>query len=167
MDHINKYLLTVISSMSVIEIVPYSPVYASAFKSLNEAWITKYFKLEPEDIRTLNHPQKIIDQGGYIFVALNNEEIPVGVCALKKVDDTQFEFSKMAVDEKWQGFGVGKKLIDAALAQARTTDAKSLYLEGNTLLEASIHLYKKVGFEAIEGGQTHYERVNITMQLVL
>ena len=152
--------------MTSIQIIPYSPIYASTFKSLNEAWITKFFRLEPEDIHTLNHPQQIIDQGGFIFVALQ-ETTPVGVCALKKMNEEQFEFSKLAVDEKCQGSGVGRKLIDAAIAKARIVGAKSLFLEGNTLLEASIHLYKKVGFREIEGGETHYERVNITMKMPL
>lgn len=152
--------------MTPIQIISYSPIYASIFKSLNEAWITKFFRLEPEDIHTLNHPQQIIDQGGFIFVALQ-ETTPVGVCALKKMNEEQFEFSKLAVDEKCQGSGVGRKLIDAAIAKARIVGAKSLFLEGNTLLEASIHLYKKVGFREIEGGETHYERVNITMKMPL
>jgi N-acetylglutamate synthase-like GNAT family acetyltransferase len=152
--------------MNAIQIIPYSPQYASAFKSLNEAWIIKFFRLEPEDINTLNNPQQIIDQDGYIFVALH-ASVPVGVCALKKMDHQQFEFSKMAVDEKWQGHGIGRQLIDAAIAQARAVQAKSLYLEGNTLLKASIHLYKKVGFFEIEAGESHFERVNITMKMLL
>src|SRR5690554_5145607 len=58
--------------MSKIDIVDYTPKYAQAFKDLNEAWINKYFELEEEDIHTLNQPEKIIEQGGYIFVALKD-----------------------------------------------------------------------------------------------
>ena len=56
--------------MDNVSVESYSEIYKSAFKQLNEAWITKFFKIEEEDIATLNHPEKIIAEGGYIFVAL-------------------------------------------------------------------------------------------------
>ena len=154
--------------MTEVQIVPYSPSYGKAFKELNEAWITKYFELEEDDIRTLSNPQAIIDKGGFIFVALKDNS-PVGVCALRKSVDDTFEFSKMAVSENVQGHGIGAggKLIEAAIAKARQIGARRLYLEGNTLLEASIHLYKKFGFKEVTGRESHYKRVNIVMEIFL
>ena len=31
---------------NTLSIVPYSDIHKDAFKALNEAWITKYFKME-------------------------------------------------------------------------------------------------------------------------
>ena len=150
--------------MSKIDIVDYTPKYAQAFKDLNEAWINKYFELEEEDIHTLNQPEKIIEQGGYIFIALR-EDIAVGVCALRKKDQDNYEFSKMAVAETAQGLGIGRKLGEAAIARARESRAKRIYLEGNTLLEPSIHLYKKLGFKETQGTSSPFNRVNIVMEM--
>ncbi len=152
--------------MIKFDIIEYSPVYAKAFKELNEAWIKKYFELEEEDVKTLNHPEQIITEGGHIFVAIQDFEA-VGVCALKKAPDNSFEFSKMAVAEKVQGLGIGKKLAEAAIAKARLEGAKRIYLEGNTSLKASIHLYRKLGFQEVKGQQSHYKRVNIVMEMIL
>ena len=152
--------------MTEIQIVPYSPSYAKAFKELNEAWIKKYFELEEDDIRTLSNPQAIIDKGGFIFIALKDNS-PVGVCALRKSAADTLEFSKMAVSENAQGFGIGGKLMEAAIAKARRIGTQRLYLEGNTLLEASIHLYKKFGFKEVTGRESHYKRVNIIMEMFL
>jgi GNAT superfamily N-acetyltransferase len=150
--------------MDKIEIVDYQPGYASAFKELNEAWINKYFELEDDDISTLNFPDKILHNGGFIFIALRNG-IAVGTCALRKRPLGSYELSKMAVAEDAQGLGIGRKLGEAAIAKARGIGARKIYLEGNTLLESSIHLYRKLGFKEIKGGPSPYKRVNIVMEL--
>lgn len=149
-----------------VRIVEYTPAYHTAFKMLNELWIKKYFELEEEDIKTLNHPDQIITDGGQIFVALIGSKA-VGVCALRKKTADTFEFSKMAVAEEVQGSGIGRKLAEAAISKAKERGSKRIYLEGNTLLEASIHLYKKLGFQEILGQQSPYQRVNIIMELLL
>lgn len=152
--------------MNSIEIIDYIPEYAQAFKTLNEAWINRYFELEEEDIHTLGQPEKILEQGGYILVALRDNE-PVGVCALRKKSPDTYEFSKMAVAESAQGLGIGRQLGEAAIARGRAIGARRIYLEGNTLLEASIHLYKKLGFKEIKAGPSVYKRVNIVMEMLL
>ena len=152
--------------MTEIDIVEYSPSFQVSFKELNEAWIQKYFELEKEDINTLNQPEKIIAQVGYIFVALKDNEA-VGVCALRKISPDTFEFSKMAVSENFQGFGIGRKLAETAIDKARQMGVKRIYLEGNTKLEASIHLYKKLGFKEITGPPSKFKRVNIVMEMFL
>ncbi len=152
--------------MEKVQVISYLPEHAEAFKSLNEAWITKYFELEEEDIKTLNDPEKIIRDGGCIFVALTGKEKEaVGVCALRKSADKIYEFCKMAVAEDRQGYGIGRKLGEAALEKAKAMGANRVFLEGNSALEASIHLYKKLGFKAIEGQESHYKRVNIVMEI--
>lgn len=152
--------------MSNVQIVDYSPKHASTFKDLNEAWIKKFFEIEEEDVKALNNPSKIIDDGGYIFVALLDGK-EVGVCALRKADHETFEFSKMAVAEGAQGLGIGKNLGEAAIEKARSVGSKRIYLEGNTKLEASIHLYGKLGFKEFEWKSSSYKRVNIMMEKIL
>jgi putative acetyltransferase len=152
--------------MAEIDVVEYSPSFQVSFKELNEAWIQKYFELEEEDINTLNQPEKIIAQGGYIFVALKDSEA-VGVCALRKTALDTYEFSKMAVSENFQGLGIGRKLAETAINKARQMGARRIYLEGNTRLAASIHLYKKLGFKEIVGPPSKFKRVNIVMEMLL
>ncbi|MHB1857824.1 MAG: hypothetical protein ACYCPM_10365 [Acidobacteriaceae bacterium] len=42
-----------------IQIREFQPGDEIVFRTLNEAWITAYFKLEDEDIPTLGNPQHV------------------------------------------------------------------------------------------------------------
>ncbi len=152
-----------------ISIVPFEPKYQSYFKDLNQAWITQYFKMEDSDYKSLMHPKEyILDKGGEILVALHNN-IPVGVCALIKMDDPEFDYelAKMAVDPSTQGKGVGCILGMEIIKKATQLGAKNLYLESNTILKPAINLYHKLGFKKVVGIKSPYERCNIQMELSL
>lgn len=152
-----------------VQVVAYEPKYQKAFKVLNEEWISTYFRMEEADYRTLDNAEAyILDNGGHILVALYEEE-PVGVCALLKLADTEYDFelAKMAVSPKAQGKGVGKLLGQAAIEKAKALGASKIYLESNTTLKPAINLYYKLGFQEIAGRTTSYERCNIQMELSL
>ena len=150
-----------------VEVVPYEPSHHDAFRRLNEAWIGRYFRIEPPDTRVLEAPQaEILDKGGHILVALRDGE-PIGVCALLRVDDETFELVKMAVAEHARGVGAGFKLGEAAKATARVAGASRLILESNTVLTPAIALYRRLGFVEVHGAQSEYARCNIHMQVNL
>lgn len=148
-----------------IQIVPYEPRYARAFKALNEEWITTYFKIEEADRHVLDHPQEnILNHGGHILVAVLGEEV-VGVCALIPHDAQTYELAKMAVSPSVQGRGVGWLLGQAAIKKAGDCGMTKLCLESNTSLAPAIRLYRKLGFHETLGAESHYERCNIRMEM--
>lgn len=100
------------------------------------------------------------------MVALFNGE-PVGVCALLKMNDPdyQFELAKMAVSPKAHGKGIGWLLGQEAIRRAKEAGATGIYLESNTILKPAISLYQKLGFVKLCGRPTPYERCNIQMGL--
>ena len=150
-----------------IQIVDYQPNHQPSFKRLNEAWINQWFKMEEADYQSLDRPQEyILDGGGHILIALLGDE-PVGTCALLRMDDATFELAKMSVSPGARGKGIGLLLGRAAVDRARNGGAKRLYLESNTLLKPALSLYRKLGFEEVEGATSPYERCNIQMELLL
>ncbi|MGE8525101.1 bifunctional helix-turn-helix transcriptional regulator/GNAT family N-acetyltransferase [Chryseobacterium rhizosphaerae] len=152
-----------------VEIVDYEPKYQTAFQALNEEWISNYFKMEDADYRALDNPEEyILRKGGKIMVALYHNE-PLGVCALIKMDDPDYDFelAKMAVSPKAQGKNMGWLLGCAMISAARESGASKLYLESNTILKPAINLYYKLGFQKITGRPTPYQRCNIQMELNL
>jgi DNA-binding MarR family transcriptional regulator/GNAT superfamily N-acetyltransferase len=152
-----------------VEIVDYQPKYQTAFQALNEEWISNYFKMEDADYRALDNPEEyILHKGGKIMVALYHNE-PLGVCALIKMDDPDYDFelAKMAVSPKAQGKNMGWLLGCAMISAARESGASKLYLESNTILKPAINLYYKLGFQKITGRPTPYQRCNIQMELNL
>ncbi|WP_143306557.1 bifunctional helix-turn-helix transcriptional regulator/GNAT family N-acetyltransferase [Chitinophaga vietnamensis] len=152
-----------------VQIVDYKPKYKQAFRDLNEEWISKWFKMEPSDYKALDNPKSyIIDGGGHIAVALYNNE-PVGVCALIKMKDPEYDYelAKMAVAPGMRGKNIGWLLGNAIIEKARALGARNIYLESNTMLKQAISLYHKLGFQKVAGRKTPYERCNIQMALIL
>ncbi len=151
-----------------ITITEYQPEYRDDFKRLNVAWIEKYFALEPHDLEQLEHPETILEEGGCIFFALYQNQI-AGTCALVKTNhENVCELVKMAVDERFQGKQIGKKLGLAAIGKARAMGAEQLVLESNTRLVPAIELYRKLGFCEVEmPADSPYERADIRMVLIL
>lgn len=152
-----------------VTVVEYQPKYQQAFKELNEQWISQYFEIEEADRKVLDNPKtQIINKGGFIFVALYDNE-PVGVCALLKMNDPVYDYElvKMAVRPGMQGKNIGWLLGQTVINKARTLKAKALYLESNTILKPAISLYEKMGFKRVVGRTTPYKRCNIQMELRL
>lgn len=157
-------------SDETITIRPYQPGDAEAFRSLNEAWITKHFKLEEADHRALSDPENyILRRGGHIFIAVL-ENKTVGCCALLPHGPNVYEVAKMAVDESFRGRGIGRKILSHTIKQARQMGFTSLYLESNSSLADAVHLYESLGFRHLPKDTrppTPYARANVFMEMKL
>jgi hypothetical protein len=84
-----------LSAPPVIEIRSLAPCDdATAFRTLNEEWITRHFTPEAKDRETLNNSvHSILLKGGHIFMAYAGAEA-VGCVALIPMQDGVYELSK-------------------------------------------------------------------------
>jgi len=148
------------------KIVEYNSDYKKKYKELNYEWIEKYFKIEPSDEKILSDPEKeIIDNNGFIFFALFNDEV-IGTCTLIRHDDETYELSKLSVTENYKGKGAGEKLVDTAILKARGLGVKKIFLYTNKKLEAAFNLYNKKGFKVIRKPEnliSNYTRESLYM----
>ena len=142
----------------------------TAFRTLNEEWITRYFTLEAKDREILNDPvRSILLKGGHIFMAYAGAEA-AGCVALIPMKDGIYELSKMAVSPHLRGRGIGRRLLHHAIAQARSVGAKSLFLGSNTRLKNAVHLYESVGFRHVKPENLPpmpYSRADVFMEMPL
>ena len=152
---------------SSLQIVPFDEKYAQHFYDLNVAWLKKYFYVEPYDEKVLSNPKShIIDEGGFIFFALEDQEV-VGVVSLIN-QKTFYELSKMAVPPKHQGKKIGKALVQYCINFAKSKNWQSITLYSHRSLATAIYLYLKMGFvEVPVEKDVHYKRANIKMFLEL
>jgi N-acetylglutamate synthase-like GNAT family acetyltransferase len=153
----------------VVEIRPLQPNDdATAFRTLNEEWITHYFVLEKKDREILDDPRNaVLGQGGHIFMAYV-EGAAVACAALVPLGGGVYELSKMAVSSELRGLGVGRKLLEHVIAQARLMAAKSLFLGSNAKLTSAVHLYESVGFRHVPPDKLPplpYTRANVFMEM--
>lgn len=147
-----------------------TPEDAAAFARLNEEWITTYFTLEAKDRDTLADPfGRYVATGGDVLLARHGDEV-LGCVALEPEADGAFELSKMAVSPAAQGQGLGRRLLEAAIARARELGATALFLGSNRRLGPAVHLYESVGFAHVpreDIGPMPYDRANVFMRLEL
>jgi len=143
---------------------------AEAFRELNREWIARYFKVEEQDLIQLDDPVgNILRPGGQIVMAIADGE-RIGCCALVFVKTGVFEVAKMAVSERYRGQGIGRRLLEYTIAQARRLGAHTLELASNTKLANAVHLYESLGFRHLPPERVEpspYARANVFMVLNL
>src|ERR1700731_1207529 len=153
-----------------IAIRQFRPGDAAAFRRLNEEWITRYFRIEPQEESVLTDPQgTILDAGGRIFFATVAERC-VGCCALIRLNEKKIELAKMAVEPSYQRAGIGSTLLHAAIEEGRNAGAERLYLESNHVLPPAIRFYESLGFKHIPEDRivpSQYDRADVYMELIL
>ena len=150
-----------------MQIVEFETRHAEAWRSLNEAWISRYFTLEARDREVLGDPQgAILDKGGRIFIA-EQEGRAVGCVALVPLPDGGLELAKMTVAEEARGAGVGRRLMTHCVETARAAGATRLYLESSRKLDAALALYSAFDFRELAPTPTPYARCDIQMELPL
>jgi GNAT superfamily N-acetyltransferase len=143
---------------------------ATAFRTLNEEWITTHFALEPKDRETLQDPENtVLRKGGNVFIAYVRGEA-AGCAALIPMGSARYELSKMAVSPALRGLGIGRVLIGFVIAQARLMGAASLFLGSNSKLPAAVRLYESIGFRHVPPDRLppmHYARADVFMEMPL
>jgi len=153
---------------SSVTIDVFKEEYKSDFETLNLQWIKKYFKVEAEDSKILKNPESyVIDGGGQIFFAVKDGKA-IGTAAMILTKERIFELSKMAVDSSYQGFGIGRMLINKCIQFAKKENALEIFLITNNRLLPALELYNSSGFELDEDyDDNRYERGNTKMKLLL
>jgi N-acetylglutamate synthase-like GNAT family acetyltransferase len=130
-----------------ITIEPFRPEHAAAFAELNRAWLVEHGLLEPADEEVLTAPwARIVVPGGQIFVALRGPKV-VGTCALILHQPGVLELAKLAVAPSAQGRGLGRRLVEVCLADARQSGATRVMLVSNSRLVRAVALYEAMGFK--------------------
>lgn len=149
-------------------IIYWNQEYRDDFIRLNREWIEQYFRLEPADWKVLSDPEgAIIQKGGQIFFAVEEGNV-LGCCALVRHPETEtYELAKMAVTPTAQGKGLGYLLGKALLSYATAHGVRKIYLEANTRMAASVHLYHKLGFKDVEMTHPVYDRCDLCMEISL
>lgn len=139
-----------------------------AFAALNIAWISDLHVVEASDQYMADHPESYIQNSNSVF-SIHIDGKVAGVCALKQDENGEYELTKMAVDQKFQGRGLGKILMEAVEDYAQNEmGLTKIYLLSNTKNAAAIRLYKREGWTIFhEGPHPTYARCNIGMEKTL
>ena len=153
--------------MTALKIVDYQPHHQPYFEKFNRHWIEKYFVMEALDEFVLTNPEEaILKTGGTILMAFYDGAV-AGTVALRKVNDSLYEFSKMAVDEQFKRKGIAEALSYACFKRARELGAHEVILYSNSILKPAINLYRKLGFKQVPIGTGEYKRSDVKMTIAI
>lgn len=87
--------------------------------------------------------------GGELWIAEVNGE-RAGSIAIVQDDENTAQLRWFILDDRYQGLGIGTKLLETALNYCKEHNYKNIYLWTFSLLNAARYLYKKYGFTITE-----------------
>ena len=151
---------------SSIRITDFDPRWRADFARLNIDWLERFFVVEPIDREVLSDPERhLLADGGRVFFAIDEDDRAVGTVALKHEGDGVYELTKMAVDPARQGGGIGRRLLEAAVAAYRECGGRELFLESSSKLAPALRLYESAGFRHRPAPRpgSHYARADVYM----
>ncbi len=112
------------------------------------------YGLEPDpgatDADLQDIEQSYFARGGMFFVLEDQGDSIIGAYGLYPLEDQTCELRKMYLDKSHRGRGLGKFLLDSALAQARKLGFQTMTLETASVLKEAIAMYESYGFVQYE-----------------
>lgn len=119
--------------------------FAKVFAELN-----RDLDLDSKERDLTDIPAVYQHAGGGFWVLRDGEEGPViGTIALRRLDDDCAEIKRFYLRAAWHGQGLGKRLLEMAIAHARDQGFGRIRLDTTTRSAAAIRLFESYGFTAI------------------
>jgi putative acetyltransferase len=94
-------------------------------------------------------PGKYAPPRGRLLLA-EAEGAPAGCVALRELDAATAEMKRLFVRPAWRSTGLGRRLVDAILAEAAAIGYQRLRLDTLPRMRAAIAMYRGLGFHEIE-----------------
>ena len=105
----------------------------------------EFGKGSPTDAELHDLPASYTSRGGAFWVALRDGEL-LGTCGVFPVDAQTFELRKMYLREVSRGLGLGKRLLDTAVAWVRAQGGTRIGLDTIEAMTRAIAFYEANGF---------------------
>jgi molybdenum cofactor guanylyltransferase len=147
-----------------LRIVPLRPEHAAGFRALVEDTLREYgFEPDPRLDPDLADPAAVYEA---VWVALAGEEV-VGSVALRRISATDVELKRMYLHRRMRGRGVGRKLLQMAIAWAREHRIGRIALDTTEEMDAARRLYEASGFVQVDSASARQGQSRILYELRL
>ena len=114
------------------------------------------FKQFKNDLKKQNN-QEYIDNGGNLWIAVDENDNIVGTIALKRHSKTEAEIKKLYVREDYRGTGLSKELYGKVMETSINNEVKRIFLGTYDKLERAVNFYLKRGFTQVEMSKNNKE----------
>lgn len=147
-------------------IIDYEPRYKKALLDISLPWLEGNDILEPADLEQLEHPERVLETGGRIFLAMADGE-PVGMMMLEVFGEGVAEPFKFGVKEAYRNRGIGKALMRKTIEAAEELGVHTLVLTSHHSLKAALHVYESFGFRYEHHDNVAFALSDIEMKMDL
>jgi putative acetyltransferase len=113
------------------------------------ALIDEYFDQNEFDEELASLPGKYSPPDGQLFLACDDGE-PAGCVALRRIDNQACEMKRMFLYPQYQGKGIGRRLGEAIIRDARAAGYAIMRLDTSWRQQEAQALYSKLGFQRID-----------------
>ena len=117
--------------------------------------LQEYAETRPGDPALTNFPMEIAQLPGEYaapkgcFLLAYLEDQPIGCVALHEWGEGITEMKRLYVQPQTRGLGVGRKLVEEIINQAKTIGYSRIYLDTIPVMEKAQTLYRAIGFTEI------------------
>jgi ribosomal protein S18 acetylase RimI-like enzyme len=112
-------------------------------------WLDQDLCYQNIDDELNNFPKKYDEPEGAFIIAKDNSNI-VGCVGIRKIENKICEMKRLFVNENYKGKGIGKKLVEIIIEEARTKNYEKIRLDTLSTMESALKIYYKNGFNKIE-----------------
>lgn len=110
-----------------------------------------------EKFQSLGAMKNQVENQGYYYLAVMNDDDLCGYIGVKPEDDERFFLSKLYLRKDMRGRGIASEMLRKVFEEARNIGKKSVYLTVNKHNSHAIEVYKKTGFSVIDSVVTDIE----------
>ena len=147
-----------------VRIVPFLPEHASDFRAVVSDTLREFgFEPDPQLDPDLDDPTAVYDA---VWIALAGDRV-VGSVALRRIGAAEIELKRMYLRPEIRGRGVGRKLLQMAIAWGREHRIARITLDTTEDMQAARHLYETNGFVHVDGAPRRQGRQRLLYELRL
>lgn len=133
---------------SGIMLVPYNESYKQrVFDFTDKCFEELGKKFEPDGRHDFYNN---IGDNFVVFYCLFDQDKLIGTVALKKLDENTVELKAMYLDRSYRGKGLGRRLMNKIVDEAKWFGYKSIVLDSMSQYKDALRLYERTGFQNTE-----------------
>jgi N-acetylglutamate synthase-like GNAT family acetyltransferase len=112
-------------------------------------WLNEDLTYQNIDDELMNFPQKYEEPDGTFIIAKDNDNV-IGCVGLRRLEENICEMKRLFVNDKYKGNGIGRKLVEIIIEEAKIKNYKRMRLDTLKTMESALNIYHKNNFSEIE-----------------
>jgi putative acetyltransferase len=104
---------------------------------------------------------------GRLLLAVDSDQAIIGCVGIRKLEDGVCEMKRLYVPPRFRGAGLGRRLAEAVIQEARSIGYKKIRLDSLSSMTEAVGLYRSLGFTEIPSYRHNPLPNAIFMELVL